>query len=159
MADAEVIKKDDDSKPDSKDESTQQKEKIAFLEAESKKAFAKRDEYKKQLEDIQLKDEEEKGKFKELYEKFKTESETKGKALEDAETKLKQFIETQKKELVESLDDESKKFAETLELDQLREFVKISLSKKKLDATHPSLRPTKPVGRAKTFSEWKSQYS
>ena len=37
MADAEVIKKDDDSKPDSKDESTQLKEKIAFLEAESKK--------------------------------------------------------------------------------------------------------------------------
>ena len=158
MADAEVIKKDDDSKPDSKDESTQQKEKIAFLEAESKKAFAKRDEYKKQLEDIQLKDEEEKGKFKELYEKFKTESETKGKALEDAETKLKQFIETQKKELVESLDDESKKFAETLELDQLREFVKIERIKKP-DITPPHLRPPKQGGKAKTLSEWKSQYT
>jgi len=160
MADAEdVIKKDDEPKPDSKDESTQLKEKIAFLEAESKKAFEKRDEYKKQIEAIHLKSEEEQGKFKELYEKFKTESETKGKALEDAETKLQEFIETQKKELVESLDDESKKFAETLELDQLREFVKISLTKKKLDATHPSLRPTKPIGKAKTFSEWKSQYT
>lgn len=159
MADAEGIKTKDELELESKNESTQLKEKIAFLEAESKKAFEKRDEYKKQIEAIHLKSEEEQGKFKELYEKFKTESETKGKALEDAETKLNLFIETQKKELVESLDDESKKFAETLELDQLREFVKISLTKKKLDATHPSLRPIKPIGKAKTFSEWKSQYT
>ena len=43
MADAEEIKTKDELELESKNESTQLKEKIAFLEAESKKAYDKQD--------------------------------------------------------------------------------------------------------------------
>lgn len=129
------------------------KERILFLESESKKAFEERDKAKrdaaeferlktvesdfKKIKDAEL---EKNNEFKTLAENAKAELETANKKLAELEPLKNQLeekltaVETARKtELIEQLDDSYKDFAKDLSIDKLTDFVKLH---KKVETTN-----------------------
>lgn len=109
------------------------KQEAEFYKAEAKKAFEKRDQLKKELEEREQKALEEQNKYKELYEslnpKLKEFEEKLAKTEQEKEeylSKLKSVEDSTKQELMAELSDEHKAIASKLSLEDLREYVKIN---------------------------------
>lgn len=128
----------------------------------------KRQEAQKKYEELMAKIEEqenqrkaEEGKFKELYEKSKSEIEGFKERLQEYESykkKYEEFESQTRTELLEQLEgDELKTIANKLTIEDLRSFVKLH-SKSNTDKSF-SVGKKKDMGeKPKTFSEWKNKY-
>ena len=146
-------------------------EKVSYLENESKTAYTKRDDAKKELKELQesieeskRKAEEEKGEFKRLYDELKPQhesvnaelQETKS-ALDEANQSLEAINKTRREELTKDMSDDEKKLAETMTIEQLVELNKLKpVEKPRVDTS----RATKRVAnddRPKTLAEWRKR--
>lgn len=131
------------------------RQELEFQKSEAKKAFEKRDAAKKELDEYQGKQLEQQEKYKELYETTLKEFEENKKTYETVQEQYDNLIKSQKQELLSVLDGDARKFAETLELDKLREFVKIhSKSKAPLDDGVKVGSDGKAKKKYKTYQEW-----
>ena len=106
-----------------------QEDKLAFLQAEAQKAFKARDELKAKLKSLEEADEIRKGNLEKVIadknqenEQLKAETER----LRQIEEKFALFEKAQRSELLGDLSDEHKAIAGDLELDKLREYVKLN---------------------------------
>jgi tRNA U34 5-carboxymethylaminomethyl modifying enzyme MnmG/GidA len=111
-------------------------DKIAFYESEAKKAFKERDEAKSKLREIDDAELIKKGEYEKLLQDSKKEAETLKAELanaKEAETKYNAFVESTKKDLIESLPEEHKKIGEKLSLEDLKEYVKLNSTKTNYD--------------------------
>lgn len=123
------------------------KDRAAFLESESKKAFEARDKAKAEAEELRKaeaelkalkeKQQTEQGQFKELAEAKAKEAEELKKQLDELSPKVKTFeeqltkIETERREeLLSQLDDKHKEFAKDLSLDKLKAYVDLNKDEK-----------------------------
>ena len=113
------------SNPEAKPE----QDKLAFLQAEAQKAFKARDELKAKLKSLEEADEMKKGNYEKVIadknqenEQLKAETER----LKQIEEKFASFEKAQRSELLGELSDEHKAIAGDLELDKLREYVKLN---------------------------------
>jgi len=110
-------------------EAKQEQDKLAFLQAEAQKAFKARDELKAKLKSLEEADEIRKGNLEKVIadknqenEQLKAETER----LRQIEEKFALFEKAQRSELLGDLSDEHKAIAGDLELDKLREYVKLN---------------------------------
>ncbi len=110
-------------------ESKQEQDKLAFLQAEAQKAFKARDELKAKLKSLEEADEMKKGNYEKViadktneFEQLKAEAEE----LKQIKEKFDSFQKAMKNELLAELSDEHKAIAGDLELDKLREYVKLN---------------------------------
>ena len=110
-------------------ESKQEQDKLAFLQAEAQKAFKARDELKAKLKSLEEADEMKKGNYEKViadktneFEQLKAEAEE----LKQIKEKFDSFQKAMKDELLAELSDEHKAIAGDLELDKLREYVKLN---------------------------------
>ena len=120
--------------PDGQEESgsnpeAKQEDKLAFLQAEAQKAFKARDELKAKLKSLEEADEMKKGNYEKViadktneFEQLKAEAE----GLKQIKEKFDSFQKAMKDELLAELSDEHKAIAGDLELDKLREYVKLN---------------------------------
>ena len=121
--------------PDGQEESgsetqeAKQEDKLAFLQAEAQKAFKARDELKAKLKSLEEADEMKKGNYEKViadktqeFEQLKAEAEE----LKQIKEKFDSFQKAMKDELLGELSDEHKAIAGDLELDKLREYVKLN---------------------------------
>ncbi len=121
--------------PDGQEESgsgtqePKQEDKLAFLQAEAQKAFKARDELKAKLKSLEEADEMKKGNYEKViadktneFEQLKAEAEE----LKQIKEKFDSFQKAMKNELLGELSDEHKAIAGDLELDKLREYVKLN---------------------------------
>ena len=106
-----------------------QEDKLAFLQAEAQKAFKARDELKAKLKSLEEADEMKKGNYEKViadktneFEQLKAEAEE----LKQIKEKFDSFQKAMKDELLAELSDEHKAIAGDLELDKLREYVKLN---------------------------------
>jgi len=130
----------EENKPESPDgqgasgsepEVKQEQEKLAFLQAEAQKAFKARDELKAKLKSLEEADEMKKGNYEKViadktneFEQLKAEAEE----LKQIKEKFDSFQKAMKDELLAELSDEHKAIAGDLEIDKLREYVKLNKS-------------------------------
>jgi len=110
-------------------EPKQDQDKLAFLQAEAQKAFKARDELKAKLKSLEEADEMKKGNYEKViadktqeFEQLKAEAEE----LKQIKEKFDSFQKAMKDELLAELSDEHKAIAGVLELDKLREYVKLN---------------------------------
>ena len=110
-------------------EAKQEQDKLAFLQAEAQKAFKARDELKAKLKSLEEADEMKKGNYEKViadktqeFEQLKAEAEE----LKQIKEKFDSFQKAMKDELLAELSDEHKAIAGDLELDKLREYVKLN---------------------------------
>jgi hypothetical protein len=110
-------------------EPKQDQDKLAFLQAEAQKAFKARDELKAKLKSLEEADEMKKGNYEKViadktqeFEQLKAEAEE----LKQIKEKFDSFQKAMKDELLAELSDEHKAIAGDLELDKLREYVKLN---------------------------------
>lgn len=110
-------------------EPKQGQDKLAFLQAEAQKAFKARDELKAKLKSLEEADEMKKGNYEKViadktneFEQLKAEAEE----LKQIKEKFDSFQKAMKNELLAELSDEHKAIAGDLELDKLREYVKLN---------------------------------
>lgn len=110
-------------------ESKQEQDKLAFLQAEAQKAFKARDELKAKLKSLEEADEMKKGNYEKViadktneFEQLKAEAE----GLKQIKEKFDSFQKAMKDELLAELSEEHKAIAGDLELDKLREYVKLN---------------------------------
>ena len=113
------------SEPEAKPE----QDKLAFLQAEAQKAFKARDELKAKLKSLEEADEMKKGNYEKVIadknqevEQLKAEAER----LKPFQEKFSSVMKAMKDELLAELSDEHKAIAGDLELDKLREYVKLN---------------------------------
>lgn len=106
-----------------------QEDKLAFLQAEAQKAFKARDELKAKLKSLEEADEMKKGNYEKViadktneFEQLKAEAEE----LKQIKEKFDSFQKAMKDELLGELSEEHKAIAGDLELDKLREYVKLN---------------------------------
>ena len=134
------------------------KQELDFQKSEAKKAFEKRDAAKKELDEYQRKQLEEQEKYKELYESTLKEFEENKKTYATVQEQYENLVTSQKEELLGRLDGDAKKFAETLDIDKLREFVKINAKEvKPLDSGTKVCGNAKPK-QYKSYQEWFNNY-
>lgn len=133
---------------------------LEYQKAESKKAFEKRDAYKKQIEEAEKKALEEQGKYKELYEAKEKEFSELNKSLEDikkekeeAVNKMTAWETAQRDALTKNLSEDEKEIAAKLSLDELGKYVKL-LGKSKTDEIKTVKQPNN-----KPKSVWQSELS
>ena len=128
----------EENKPESPDgqeesgsnpEAKQEQDKLACLQAEAQKAFKARDELKAKLKSLEEADEMKKGNYEKViadktqeFEQLKAEAEE----LKQIKEKFDSFQKAMKDELLAELSDEHKAIAGDLELDKLREYVKLN---------------------------------
>lgn len=110
-------------------EAKQEQDKLAFLQAEAQKAFKARDELKAKLKSLEEADEMKKGNYEKViadktqeFEQLRAEAEE----LKQIKEKFDSFQKAMKDELLAELSDEHKAIAGDLELDKLREYVKLN---------------------------------
>ena len=110
-------------------EPKQEQDKLAFLQAEAQKAFKARDELKAKLKSLEEADEMKKGNYEKVIadknqevEQLKAEAER----LKPFQEKFSSVMKAMKDELLAELSDEHKAIAGDLELDKLREYVKLN---------------------------------
>ena len=110
-------------------EAKQEQDKLAFLQAEAQKAFKARDELKAKLKSLEEADEMKKGNYEKViadktneFEQLKAEAEE----LKQIKEKFDSFQKAMKDELLGELSEEHKAIAGDLELDKLREYVKLN---------------------------------
>ena len=115
------------SEPEAKPE----QDKLAFLQAEAQKAFKARDELKAKLKSLEEADEMKKGNYEKVIadknqevEQLKAEAER----LKPFQEKFSSVMKAMKDELLAELSEEHKAIAGDLELDKLREYVKLNKS-------------------------------
>lgn len=132
MADAENKEVETSDLETIKKELAETKKRAEFLESESKKAFEKRDAYKKQIEETEKKALEEQGKYKELYETKEKEFSEVAKTVEqlqkerdEALTKMTAFEKAQREALTKDLSDEEKSLTSKLDLEELGKYVQL----------------------------------
>ena len=113
------------SEPEAKPE----QDKLAFLQAEAQKAFKARDELKAKLKSLEEADEMKKGNYEKVIadknqevEQLKAEAER----LKPFQEKFSSVMKAMKDELLAELSEEHKAIAGDLELDKLREYVKLN---------------------------------
>lgn len=112
-------------------EAKQEQDKLAFLQAEAQKAFKARDELKAKLKSLEEADEMKKGNYEKVIadknqevEQLKAEAER----LKPFQEKFSSVMKAMKDELLAELSEEHKAIAGDLELDKLREYVKLNKS-------------------------------
>ena len=132
MADAENKEVETSDLETIKRELAETKKRAEFLESESKKAFEKRDAYKKQIEETEKKALEEQGKYKELYETKEKEFSEVAKTVEqlqkerdEALNKMTSFEKAQREALTKDLTEDEKALTTKLDLDELSKYVKL----------------------------------
>jgi phage shock protein A len=115
-----------------KKELDENKKKAEFFEAEAKKAFEKRDAYKKQIEETEKKALEEQGKYKELYETKEKEFSEVAKTVEqlqkerdEALNKMTSFEKAQREVLTKDLSEDEKSLTTKLDLEELGKYVQL----------------------------------
>lgn len=141
-------------------------EKAEFYEKEAKKAFEKRDEFKKKIEEAEKLRAEEQGKYKELYEstvpklsEFEKTVEQLRLEKDEALKEKEEFIKTQRDELLKDLPEgDIREIGSKLSLMDLRKYV--DLNKKQESKKHTSTSiGSNGTDKPKTFNEWKKKHS
>jgi chromosome segregation ATPase len=132
MADAENKEVETSELEQIRKELEETKKKADYLESESKKAFEKRDAYKRQIEETEKKALEEQGKYKELYETKDKEFTEVAKTVEqlklerdEALNKMTAFEKAQREILTKDLTEDEKALTTKLDLDELSKYVKL----------------------------------
>lgn len=132
MADAENKEVETSDLEQIKRELEETKKRADYLESESKKAFEKRDAYKKQIEETEKKALEEQGKYKELYETKEKEFSEVAKTVEqlqkerdEALNKMTAFEKAQREVLTKDLTEDEKALTTKLDLEELSKYVKL----------------------------------
>lgn len=147
--------------PETKDPSsletelTQLKQRLEFLQTESKEAFKARDEVKAKLKALEEAEEMKKGNYEKLLSEKSTELEglkAEADRLKAVEEQFNKFQSSLKDELLSQLPEDHKTIAGKLAIDDLREYVKLHEA-----ASPPGMEGSRAGGSAKidvTGREW-----
>jgi chromosome segregation ATPase len=127
---------------------------------EAHRTAEQREALKKKIADAEEEERKQQGKFEELYTELKTKFDEQKKELDSFKSKYTSLEEKQREDLLKSLPDgEAKNFAESLDLDRLRDYVKVFKATQKTGDAPPdggSKFKKKPDGkRYKNLSEWR----
>lgn len=134
---------------------------LEYQKSEAKKAFEKRDAYKKQIEEAEKKALEEQGKYKELYEVKEKEFSEVAKTVEQLKVerdsalkKLTDFENSQREELYKQLpNEEAVEIGKNLGLEELRKYVNLLGIKR----TDKNVNPQVKKVASKTTSAWEQE--